>query len=139
MRFGTRFYRRVENQESEGNPMLNRLIRYFDLQSQRRRAAPQGNSAGMQPVLPQYLAVSAGVVVEPFLQKYMQSGVWHLDWQTLGARGAFGLLIGLVLLPTVYKAAFDPEKPVLVQLAALFPIGIGWQTLFSSATHITAS
>ena len=49
----------------------------------------------------------------------------------------FGLIVGIILLPAVYKSAFDPQKPVLVQLAALFPLGIGWQSLFVSATKLT--
>ncbi|RTL34649.1 MAG: hypothetical protein EKK53_25630 [Burkholderiales bacterium] len=116
---------------------MNGLIRYFDLQSANRGVVARGHAAApKQPVLPQYLAVSAGVVAEPFLRKYVEVGAWSLDWSSLGGRVAFGLLVGIVLLPAVYKSSFDAKKPLLVQLAALFPVGIGWQTLFASATKI---
>lgn len=117
--------------------MLDDVIRYFDLQSQRRTVAPIGNSASkLPPVWPQYLVVAAGVVMEPLLRKYIQTAAWGIDWATLGGRVVFGLVIAIILLPAVYKASFDAQRPLLVQLAALFPIGIGWQTLFTSATKI---
>jgi hypothetical protein len=33
----------------------------------------------------------------------------------------------------VYKNAFDPDKPIVVQLCALFVSGLGWQSLFQTA------
>jgi hypothetical protein len=121
--------------------MLNSLIRYFDLQSEQRRVAAEGHGAGVShaPVVPQYAVVSAGVVLEPVLRKYVESGAWQLDWSAFGGRVVFGLVVGIILLPAVYKSTFDPQKPVLVQLAALFPLGIGWQTLFTSATKIAVA
>lgn len=120
--------------------MLNSVVRYFDLQSEKRSVAAVGNSKASKPapVLPQYLVVSAGVIVEPLLRTYIQSGAWKFDWSGFSGRVPFGLLVGIVLLPAVYKSAFDPLKPLLVQLAALFPLGIGWQSLFTSATKIVA-
>jgi hypothetical protein len=118
--------------------MLNNLVRYFDLQSQQRSVAAEGHGAGPvhAPVLPQYCFVAAGVVVEPLLRKYIESGAWHVGWSVLFGRIVFGLVVGLILLPAVYKSTFDPTKPTLVQLAALFPLGVGWQSLFTSATRL---
>lgn len=118
--------------------MLNSLIRYFDLQSAGRHTAPEGHDAERRyaPVLPQYAVVSAGVVIEPLLRTYIASGAWQYQSSGFLGRVIFGLIVGIILLPGIYKSAFDPEKPVLVQLAALFPLGIGWQTLFSSVTKI---
>jgi hypothetical protein len=106
---------------------------YFDLRS-KGGARPEADLEAARPgalaaVLPQYVAVALGVIVEPFLRKYIELGAWSFDWSTLAGRIAFGLIIAIVLLPAVYRSAFDPEKPVLVQLAALFPMGIGWQSL----------
>ena len=116
--------------------MLNTIIRYFDLQSSLRRTAPVAQDSGTDsaPVFPQYLAVSAGVIVEPFLRHYIDNGAWGVELSVLWGRIVFGLIIGIVILPGIYKSSFDPSKPVLVQLAALFPLGIGWQSLFTSAT-----
>ena len=118
--------------------MLNEIIRYFDLQSNHRDITAKGNSAGTPyaPVFPQYLVVSAGVFVEPVLRKYINSGAWQFEWSDLLGRAVFGLIVGIILLPAVYKSTFDAEKPIFVQLAALFPLGIGWQSLFTSATKI---
>jgi hypothetical protein len=118
--------------------MLNELIRYFDLQSESRRIVAEGHDATPKhaPVLPQYIVASAGVVIEPLLRTYIQSGTWHYEFSALLGRIFFGLIVGIIILPSIYKSAFDPEKPILVQLAALFPLGIGWQSLFTSATKI---
>jgi len=110
------------------------------LQSQERSLVAEGHEASSRkhaPVLPQYLAVALGVVVEPLLRHYVATNSWDVEWASLAGRTVFGLIVGIIILPGVYKASFDPEKPLLIQLAALFPIGIGWQSLFTSATKIT--
>ena len=116
--------------------MSNRIIRYFDLQSAQRRVSTVGHKAtpAHAPVLPQYAAISAGVIVQPLLHQYIEKEIWSFDLATFGGRVIFGLIIGIIILPAVYKSSFDPAKPVLIQLAALFPLGIGWQSLFASAT-----
>jgi hypothetical protein len=76
---------------------------------------------------------AAGVIVEPFLRNYVTQGGWQIDFNTLTGRVAFGLIIGIMILPAVYRQAFDPQKPILVQLAAIFPMGIGWQSLVGSS------
>lgn len=116
--------------------MWNGLIRYFDLQSSQRSKSPKGHASSTNhaPVIPQYVAVSLGVIVEPFLRHYIASGSWGVDVSTLLGRVIFGLIIGIVILPGIYKSTFDSTKPVSIQVAALFPLGIGWQSLFTSAT-----
>jgi hypothetical protein len=120
--------------------MLNNVIRYFDLQSVARSTVAEGTAASRKhaPVFPQYAVVSAGVIVEPLLRGYITTGAWHYVNSEFLGRVLFGLVVGIILLPGVYKSAFDPEKPILVQLAALFPLGIGWQSLFTSITKISA-
>ncbi|MTD94358.1 hypothetical protein GIW81_08425 [Hyphomicrobium sp. xq] len=109
---------------------------WFDLYPRKTGtiAAQAGQHAS---VWPQYLAVAAGVVVEPFLRKYIESGAWSVDLQSLLGRLLFGLIVAIILLPAVYKSSFDPEKPIAVQLAALFPMGIGWQSLVNAAANAT--
>lgn len=118
--------------------MVNRIIRYFDLQSAHRHVLAQGHdsTAPPAPVLPQYLIVSAGVIADPLLRAYISSGAWSFELPAVLGRMLFGLIVGIILLPAVYKSTFDTQKPVLVQLAALFPLGIGWQSLFTTATKI---
>ena len=125
--------------------MLNEVVRYFDLQSQPRTLSPGREataaatrktvapSAEHASVLPQYGAVALGVLVDPLLRNYVAPGIFNFDFAGIAGRTAFALLMAIVLLPAVYKNAFDPDKPILVQLCALFVSGLGWQSLFQTA------
>ena len=84
-------------------------------------------------VLPQYGAVALGVLVDPLLRNYIALDKFNFDFGGLPGRTGFALLMAIVLLPAVYKNAFDPDKPMLVQLCALFVSGLGWQSLFQTA------
>ena len=118
--------------------MLKEVIRYFDLQSERRSVTPRRaagkTDAKHAPVLPQYGAVALGVLADPLLRSYIDSQAFNFDFGSLLARSGFALLMAILLLPAVYKNAFDPEKPIFVQLCALFTSGVGWQSLFQTAT-----
>jgi hypothetical protein len=121
--------------------MLGRIVDYFDLQSGRRTRA--GDYQGLTerqyaPVLPQYFAVALGVVADPVLRQYIETKSFALDVPSIAAGTGFALLMAIAILPAVYKNAFDPDKPILVQLCALFSSGLGWQSLFQAgATAIT--
>jgi hypothetical protein len=120
--------------------MIDELVRYFDLQSE-RRPAPQrgavksvaGGPAKHAPILPQYGAVALGVLADPMIRSYAESETFNFDPWGLLARTGFALVMAILLLPAVYKNAFDPGKPILVQLCALFTSGAGWQSLFQGA------
>lgn len=114
---------------------INSIIRYFDLQSAHRVTAPvaQGGSAKRAPVLRQYCALVLGIVVQPYVQHYVQTSAWALSLADVAGRVAFGIIIGALAFPGVYKSAFDPAKPVFVQLCAIFAAGIGWQSLIQGA------
>jgi hypothetical protein len=124
--------------------MLNDVVRYFDLRSPtgtmrparghaasaaKHAAAPVGEHAA---VLPQYGAVTLGVLADPLLRNYIETQSFTLDFAGIAARTGFALLMAIALLPAVYKNAFDPDKPILVQLCALFASGLGWQSLFQA-------
>ena len=125
--------------------MLNDIVRYFDLQSPQRSVTPKGVTAAPRTkhaaepsakhasVLPQYGAVALGVLVDPLLRNYIALDKFNFDFGGLPGRTGFALLMAIVLLPAVYKNAFDPDKPMLVQLCALFVSGLGWQSLFQTA------
>jgi hypothetical protein len=71
---------------------------------------------------------------------YIETQHFGLDFALIATRTGFALLMAIALLPAVYKNAFDPEKPILVQLCALFASGLGWQSLFqASATAATGT
>jgi hypothetical protein len=110
----------------------NHIIRYFDLQSAKRtlNAVGHGAKGGVSaPVLPQYVALVLGIVIQPYLQHYMQTGQWSLTISDAIGRMVFGVIIGALAFPGVYKNAFDPDRPLAVQLCAIFAAGIGWQSL----------
>jgi hypothetical protein len=120
--------------------MVNAIVRYFDLQSERRAVAPKraAKGAAAEPapkhaaVLPQYGAVALGVLADPLLRNYIETHQFALDFAGVAGRTGFALLMAIALLPAVYKNAFDPDKPMLVQLCALFASGLGWQSLFQA-------
>jgi hypothetical protein len=97
--------------------MLNEIVSYFDLQSRQRPSIHAGAARATAadqshaPVLPQYAAVAAGVLVDPLLRRYIDSQTFNFDFWSLLTRAGFALLMGILLLPAVYKNAFDPEKP----------------------------
>lgn len=124
--------------------MLNDVVRYFDLHSptgtlrpvggpaasaKKRAAAPGAEHAA---VLPQYGAVALGVLADPLLRNYIETKSFAVDVPSIAAGTGFALLMAIAILPAVYKNAFDPEKPIMVQLSALFASGLGWQSLFQA-------
>jgi hypothetical protein len=112
--------------------MMNKIIEYFDLASRRR---PGGQSPVGEPQklhwLPQYLALLAGIIVQPYFQRYMAGGQWSLAgiWGWIAA----SVIIALMAFPAVYKASFDETKPLIIQFCVIFTTGTGWQTLVSTA------
>jgi hypothetical protein len=123
--------------------MLNEIVRYFDLQADSRLTAPgrkaaAGGAGKHAAVLPQYGAVTLGVLADPVLRQYIETKSFAIDLSTVAAGTAFALLMAIAILPAVYKNAFDPDKPILIQLCALFASGLGWQSLFQAgATAVT--
>jgi hypothetical protein len=117
---------------------INKIIEYFDLASEYR---PGGSRAVTEAStkrfhwFPQYLGLLAGILVQPYLQRYMAAGHWDLSglwgWSVASA------IIALMVFPGVYKESFDVTKPLFVQLCVIFTAGMGWQTLVSSALKST--
>jgi hypothetical protein len=110
---------------------MNKLVKYFDLSP---RPAPKRaflQSVGIFPWFLQYLALVLGIIVQPFLTAYQQTGAWHVNG--LVGRIVFALITGLIVFPAVYRRAFDPEKPLFVQFCAVFAAGMGWESLLKTA------
>jgi hypothetical protein len=101
--------------------MANPILEYFDLYS--------GIADKPAPVWPQYLVVAAAVFVEPMLRAYIDTGRWNVDWPAMKGRIVFALIVTLLILPGIYKGAFDPNKPVSIQLMSLFTVGLGWKSI----------
>lgn len=113
---------------------MNAIASYFDLAQPARTPGPRNTTAGRPPVVPQYLALAAGVFAEPLLHGYIANKSFDLSWADAWQQILFGLIVAIVIFPGVYRNAFDPERPLFVQLCAIFASGIGWQSLFQAAT-----
>lgn len=108
---------------------MNAVAAYFDLSREPTRTR---NVSDKAPVIPQYVALALGVIAEPFVHEYIKSHTVTLS--LLGPQVIFGLIIAIIIFPGVYRNAFDQEKPIMVQLCAIFASGVGWQSLFQAAT-----
>jgi hypothetical protein len=117
--------------------LINNVIDYLDLQFGRRpvAAVPHKGSgpAPTFPVLPQYLALAAGIAVQPFLNHYIETHQWSVSWGAVIAQIVFGFLMAICIFPGVYRNAFDRTKPLFVQLCTIFTAGLGWESLFKTA------
>ncbi len=118
---------------------MNGFVRYFNILADVRSAntakdiAPPAPGAPSVSWLPQWLALVAGVIVQPFFAAYQKNGSWdvHGVWGWLVA----AVIIAMVVFPAVYRNAFDPTKPLFIQIIPIFTAGLGWNTLFSAAVH----
>jgi hypothetical protein len=109
------------------------LKSYFDLTPRER--GPQ-TGVVLLPWWPQYLTLVLGITIQPFFEAYQQTAHWEVS----GAIGrfAFAIIVGLLIFPSVYRGAFDSEKPIFTQLCAIFAAGMGWQSLLhTAATGLT--
>jgi hypothetical protein len=116
---------------------LNNLIRYFDLQSDaraKRSANPSLYSGAPNlPVLPQYLAMAAGILVQPFLARYQATGAWDIGLASFFGRAAFAAIVGFLVFPAVYKKTLDADQPLFLQFCLIFASGVGWKALLGTA------
>lgn len=112
---------------------MKTIIKYFDLASDLRskRREVKGAITKTFHWLPQYVALVAGVLIQPFFNAYQQTGQWNFTGFT--GRVLFAVIVGLAIFPAVYKRAFDLEKPLFVQLCAIFAAGMGWESLLRTA------
>jgi hypothetical protein len=113
---------------------MNKLIEYFDLGSKLRRRGPEATEEA-QTIhwLPQYVALLAGIAIQPLFQRYMAGTAQAWDLRGLLMWLAASIVIAIMAFPGVYKASFDEKKPIFVQLCVIFTAGTGWQTLVTGA------
>jgi hypothetical protein len=120
--------------------MLDGAVRYFDLNRDARMkplSAVRGvNDRGMRvPAWVQYLALVAGIIVQPSFTAYQQSHAWTSPY---GAGYLlFSAMVGLIIFPAVYRKTFDDTNPTLLSIAPIFTAGLGWQALLATATSLT--
>ena len=89
----------------------------------------------------QWLALFAGVLVQPFYAFYKEvknfgsPGEVYQDYYFI----IFALIVSVVAFPTVYRTAFDANRPKWMQLIPVFTAGLGWQTIVDSASEVIKS
>lgn len=112
------------------------MLGYFDLAHNPRvvmtiKPAEANRQTAHAPVIPQYVALLLGIAVQPIFDSYRHTGEFNLTGLTSWA--IISMIIALMIFPSVYKAAFDPTRPLFVQLCTIFTAGIGWQSLLQTA------
>ncbi|HEY6252271.1 MAG TPA: hypothetical protein VI685_20130 [Candidatus Angelobacter sp.] len=120
--------------------LLTNLARYFDINSdlkdQENRLESQSGrklalgSKRRVTAWPQWLALFAGVLIQPFFHEYQVSRHWNFNG--LGGWAIFSLIASILIFPVVYRTAFDDKKPVVVLLAPIFAAGLGWESLLAT-------
>jgi hypothetical protein len=117
---------------------LNSIIRYFDLASETRKggAYAVAENVGAKPAAwwPQYLALVLGIFVQPPFENFRNTHQW--DFALLPHWIPFAVIVSLAIFPAVYKNAFDPTRPMFVQLCTIFAGGLGWQALLQTAVAV---
>jgi hypothetical protein len=111
---------------------MGRLAGYFNLAPARpdlRKGMP------LKGVLLQYVVLLLGIIIQPFFAAYRARGEWDLtvEWGWV----AFAAVVGVVVFPAVYRNAFNPDKPLFVQLCAIFTAGLGWESLLGTALRMS--
>jgi hypothetical protein len=113
---------------------INSIVRYFDLASATRPGGALAVAAtGVQPApwWPQYVALVLGILVQPPFEHFRTTHHWDLS--SLPGWIPFAIIVSIAIFPAVYKNAFDPTKPIFVQLCTIFAGGLGWQALLQTA------
>jgi hypothetical protein len=112
--------------------MINNLLHYLDLQSGNRQLTVMAKNKEKSvplPVIPQYIALVLGIMIQPYLVTFQNTGHWKFD--DLVNWLIFALITAVTIFPTVYKKTFDPSSSLFVQLCTIFSAGVGWQSLFA--------
>jgi len=113
------------------------LANYFDLRPFRSGAVSHGLGKRDVPWLAQYIALTIGVLVQPYFQSYQATGTWQ--WAGFISRIPFSLATGLIILPAAYRRSFDPGTPGAVQFSTILIAGMGWQSLVPTALKAAQS
>ena len=121
--------------------MIDNLLRYLDLQSEKRQLSVMARSKDKKlvslPVIPQYIALVLGITIQPYLVAFQKHQDW--DFHNLFSWLIFALVTAVTIFPAVYKKTFDPSSSLFVQLCTIFSSGVGWQSLFATAMTTMSS
>ncbi len=112
--------------------MLKNLKDYFDiLGDAKRRLSPDGGKHRPLHWLPQWIALFAGVVIQPYLSHYRLAHAW--DFSDIGTWSVFSGIVAIVIFPGVYRRTIEATNPIFLQFCTIFTSGLGWQSLIGTA------
>lgn len=113
-----------------------KFLDYFDIRlkhfNQPDTARPALRLGPRRGVWLQWLALFAGVLIQPYFEGFRQSHphAWHfngfLDWSL------FALITSIVIFPAVYRRVVDSNSPAIIQFAPIFASGLGWESLMGT-------
>lgn len=115
---------------------INRVVQYFDLQSQARGRALAQEAGQDLKVLPQYVSLVLGIIVQPFFDQFRHHQNWDIDLHKLAGWTLFSVITGVVIFPSVYRKSFNAGQPKFVQFCAIFTTGLGWEALLSTTKAV---
>jgi hypothetical protein len=124
-----------------GDMDLNSSVRYFDLASETRSGgayAVADSGTKPAPWFPQYIALVLGIIMQPPFEHFRNTNPHEWAFASMPVWIPFALIVAIVIFPAIYKNAFDPTKPIFVQLCTIFASGLGWQALLQTAVKMVS-
>ncbi len=82
----------------------------------------------------QWIALLIGVLIQPFFSFYKEHGsiIWNEAYKNKEFM-IFAVIVAVIVFPSIYRKAFDSDRPKWIQMIPIFTAGLGWQTLVDSA------
>lgn len=120
---------------------INSILGYFDLASETRPGGARAIADGgvkPAPWWPQYVALVFGILVQPPFEHFRNTNPHQWNFASMPLWIPFAIIVSIAIFPAVYKNAFDPTRPIFVQLCAIFAGGLGWQALLQTAVNAGA-
>lgn len=121
---------------------MNDFVQYFDINSDiRPKVAKAKSVSGESKTIrawPQWLTLLAGIIIQPYLESYKATGSWDFQIADFWGWLLFSVIVAFIIFPSIYKKAFDPEKPLAVLLAPIFTAGIGWEAIFGTVVKLAS-
>jgi hypothetical protein len=115
---------------------MRKILKYLDINSGADVEAVAAGEATQLHWVPQWIALFAGIIIQPFFSKYQQTHTW--DFSGLPGWLMFSFIVAILIFPGVYRNSFDPKKPVVLQVIPIFASGMGWQSLLTTAVAVAA-
>ena len=108
---------------------MNLFRRYFYLYPVRKTRSTKNNQEKtfFGNSLPQYAFLLLGITFQPIIENFHDGQALLFN---IGPSGLIAsMVIAILIFPAVYKASWDADKPIFVQLCTIFGVGVGWESI----------